>query len=262
MDDLSWRRWQEFSERMARTCYADHKKPDLEFILSEVHHFFDCCGKWEIAAFSSWDNSDPYPRESGYFERSRRCECWWRNGGPRPIHNGQSPDCDICGGDPNWLPMSSGNYPCDMVQEMADQAIPFWECGSCRHHEYTDYRRYYASQKAGLDRAQRASYVAWRSAAVPWWPCSCDDDRCAWEEAWLEQWFDPVRCCLRAGIDFAGEASAGVLGFTAGDLRRMWPEGVPDWVFPPDEKLSIAFTSPPVVSGTFADLPDNAGVVL
>lgn len=41
---------------------------------------------------------------------------------------------------------------------------------------------------------------------------------------------DPVHCCVRAGLDIASSPSAGVAGFTAGDIRRMYPEGVPDWV--------------------------------
>lgn len=45
-----------------------------------------------------------------------------------------------------------------------------------------------------------------------------------------EQWEGPVRCCIRAGLDVASSPSAGVVGFTMGDLRRMYPEGLPDWV--------------------------------
>lgn len=39
-----------------------------------------------------------------------------------------------------------------------------------------------------------------------------------------------VSCCIRAGLDQASSPSCGVLGFTVGDLRRMYPEGLPDWV--------------------------------
>lgn len=45
-----------------------------------------------------------------------------------------------------------------------------------------------------------------------------------------DQWEGPVRCCVRAGLDLACEPSAGVVGFTVGDLRRMYPEGIPDWL--------------------------------
>lgn len=39
-----------------------------------------------------------------------------------------------------------------------------------------------------------------------------------------------LRCCIRAACDVAVAPSAGVLGFTVGDLRQMWPEGIPAWV--------------------------------
>lgn len=41
---------------------------------------------------------------------------------------------------------------------------------------------------------------------------------------------EPVHCCLRAGLDLVGEQSDGVLGFTVGDLKRMYPEGIPEWI--------------------------------
>lgn len=39
-----------------------------------------------------------------------------------------------------------------------------------------------------------------------------------------------VSCCIRAGLDVALTPSAGVLGWTVGDLRRMYPLGLPAWV--------------------------------
>ncbi|WP_193214971.1 hypothetical protein [Luteolibacter marinus] len=40
-----------------------------------------------------------------------------------------------------------------------------------------------------------------------------------------------VKCCLRAACDVAASPSAGVLGWTVGDLRRMWKgRRIPDWV--------------------------------
>lgn len=39
-----------------------------------------------------------------------------------------------------------------------------------------------------------------------------------------------VSCCIRAGLDRASSPSCGVVGFTVGDLRRMYPEGLPRWV--------------------------------
>lgn len=76
----------------------------------------------------------------------------------------------------------------------------------------------------------------------------------------IEKWMGPARCCVRAGLDMACEPSAGVVGFTAGDIRRMYPDGVPDWVFPPGERLHYWLSDE--INGTFAELPDDAGVVL
>jgi hypothetical protein len=59
-----------------------------------------------------------------------------------------------------------------------------------------------------------------------------------------------VSCCIRAGLDCASSPSAGVLGFTVGDLRRMYPEKIPDWV--------VKDFQPPITP----EVPDNAGVWL
>ncbi|KKN41847.1 hypothetical protein LCGC14_0719070 [marine sediment metagenome] len=76
-------------------------------------------------------------------------------------------------------------------------------------------------------------------------------------EQWEEQWGGPVHCCIRAGLDMACAPSGGVVGFTAGDIRAMYPEGVPEWLFPSDEKLVYALSGG-ASSGTFSELPDDA----
>lgn len=58
-----------------------------------------------------------------------------------------------------------------------------------------------------------------------------------------ERWCGRVRCCLRAGLDLAVEPSAGVLGFTKGDLERMYPEGVPKWIRDGWGKMNAEFHS-------------------
>jgi len=80
-------------------------------------------------------------------------------------------------------------------------------------------------------------------------------------QQWDDQWGGSVRCCLRAGLDMAASLSGGVLGFTAGDIRKMYPEGVPEWVFPRDKKLMRGMLDP-VENGTFAELPDDAPLCL
>jgi hypothetical protein len=41
---------------------------------------------------------------------------------------------------------------------------------------------------------------------------------------------DQVICCIRTGFDMAVKQSGGVIGFTAGDVRRMYDGAVPDWI--------------------------------
>jgi len=90
--------------------------------------------------------------------------------------------------------------------------------------------------------------------------CRCDEIEWMHFEQYDTQWFGPVRCCIRAGVDMACEPSAGVIGFSAGDVRRMYPEGVPDWVFPPDERLQYWLSDK--LNGTFTDMADEAKLVL
>jgi len=83
------------------------------------------------------------------------------------------------------------------------------------------------------------------------------------EERHYEQFVSPVVCCIRAGMDLAVAPSAGVPGFTAGDLRKMYPEGVPDWITGgPEHRWAFAFTEPMRLNGTFAEMPDEAELCL
>lgn len=68
-----------------------------------------------------------------------------------------------------------------------------------------------------------------------------------------DRWESPLHCCIRSGVDFAYEPSVGVLGYTAGDLRAMYPEGVPDWISSQWEK-----DGKPV---NFAEILDDAGLI-
>lgn len=45
----------------------------------------------------------------------------------------------------------------------------------------------------------------------------------------VERWFTPVNCCLRAGIDVVMGHFHGVVGYTMGHVRQMYPEGLPSW---------------------------------
>jgi hypothetical protein len=79
-------------------------------------------------------------------------------------------------------------------------------------------------------------------------------------ERWDDHWGSRIRCCLRSGLDMAIGGAVGVIGFTAGDLRRMYPEGVPEWITGGDESWVMAQSREPV--GTFAELSDDAEVIL
>lgn len=85
--------------------------------------------------------------------------------------------------------------------------------------------------------------------------CQCEEIEDLAYEQWDEQWGGPVRCCIRAGIDVAVSPSAGVVGFCIGDLRRMFPDGLPDWV---SSYVAGGFDPGVIVS----DIPDEEPVWL
>lgn len=77
------------------------------------------------------------------------------------------------------------------------------------------------------------------------WRCyPCDDFTRYMDSDGLSHWHEgkceeingefgtQVMCCIRAGFDVAVTPSGGVIGdrFTAGMIRRMFPEGLPDYV--------------------------------
>lgn len=96
-----------------------------------------------------------------------------------------------------------------------------------------------------------------------------DSYRRGWRyRKWDDLWGVRLRCCLRAGIDLASSPSMGVMGFSAGDLRQMYPFGVPEWVSGGDEPWKanmingivpgVGFTmNQPILNGPFASIADN-----
>ncbi len=44
------------------------------------------------------------------------------------------------------------------------------------------------------------------------------------------KFLNQIMCCLRAGVDVAVKPSGGVVGFTIGDVRRMFGNRLPQWV--------------------------------
>lgn len=63
-----------------------------------------------------------------------------------------------------------------------------------------------------------------------YWSLPYEDEKPGVYDKARDRWCGPASCCIRAGLDVAVSPSAGVVGFTVGDLRKMYPEGVPDWV--------------------------------
>lgn len=51
-----------------------------------------------------------------------------------------------------------------------------------------------------------------------------------WERNGDGKFASCIAACIRAGMDVAAEQSAGVVGFTVGDVRRMYGGVIPDWV--------------------------------
>lgn len=49
-------------------------------------------------------------------------------------------------------------------------------------------------------------------------------------QRWQAQFMGPVACCVRAGLDMATVITGGVVGFTVGNLRAMFPGGIPEYV--------------------------------
>lgn len=154
MTDEQFDRWKEFSLRMAKTCYANSRRPSGEWVLSWVEDVFDRIESADyIPDIIRWDDS-----------------------------------------------RGNATLVCDHVSEMMGGDWPGYRpCRACRFQDHPG-------------------------------DCRCDEIEVIAGEQWEEQWAGPVNCCVRAGLDLAAEPSAGVIGFSVGDLRRMYPDGLPDWV--------------------------------
>lgn len=235
MTQEQYERWMDFALRMARTCYAAHRRPSCAWIVGSVQDFFGFLDPLDIPLILDWDNSDDYPEKHGREHHLSWCGC----NGLRHAHGGEPrPDCGECRGSGLHYALFSGPLMCDYFTGMWDD-------------------EYYGIEGSVADE-----------------PSDTLDERrsMAWEQ-YQDQWCGPVACCVRAGIDMACAPSMGVMGFTAGDIRKMYPDGVPAWLFPPNEKLEVQ-TFKGVIpgvglvpgdryeNGTFADLPDEASVWL
>lgn len=156
MTPAQYEHWCDFAIRMARTCYADHKRPGGQEILDWVMEFLE---RWseDYVHVKNWDQSDDWDYVCDDFHSWEDDYCpnfWWR------IHD-----------------------------ELVDESLD-WE----------------AREATASERAEKA------------------------QEQWTEQFMGPVRCCIRSALDMATEIGGGVVGFTLGDVRAMYPEGIPPFV--------------------------------
>jgi len=224
MTSEQFERWRDFALRMARTCYATSRRPSVTWIEEVVRDFFSSIDDEDVPCIVDWDNSRPYRPGDRLYQRRYRCPCWHCRGSPRKS------DC---------------RYKCE-DGEIYDYAAPY--CMGDAMMEFLDeYRPSAPDCRACSDPDSDDE-------------CRCDEIRDHHYEQWDDQYGGPIQCCVRAGLDFAASPSAGVLGFTAGDVRRMYPEGVPTWLFPPAERLHHWPSGEP--DGLFVELPDSAGIVL
>jgi hypothetical protein len=243
MTQEQYDRWKDFAMRMARTCFPKH--PDAKWIEEAVLDFFDGLPEEDIVCFVDWDNSQPYP-EGHKFRRAKgtyRCCCRYKDISLMDTPHAPVADCQACGGTGTATHWTRPYCVGSTMQE--------WEWEYLRRYadmpEKTE-RRIEIFENAGMQN-------------------EADDLRRRWED----HWSGPVRCCVRAGMDCASSPSAGVMGFTAGDIRRMYPEGVPDWVSGGDERWTTQHWDGVIsgvglvpgkseVNGTFASMPDDAEI--
>ncbi len=220
--------WHDFAMRMARTCYATSRRPSMRWIVNRINDFFEGAHADELACIINWEHSTTFPEDSIYYGRASTatyCGCdGWRN-----KHGTPNPDCPECHGRGVHYALNRGGLACDMLTESLDghRGYPP-QCRACEEDD---------------DDSE----------------CRCDDIEYNYYEQWADQWESPVHSCVRAGLDMLANR-AGVLGFTCGDLRRMYPEGVPEWVCPADEELMIMGNGS--AGYTFAGASDDMGIVL
>jgi hypothetical protein len=235
MTNEQYARWKDFALRMARTCFSRHRRPNAKWIVDVVEEWFDYFDQDDVPCIVDWDSSTKYPPGNPHHGRqtwTSYCGC----DGYRYEYEQPNPDCsECCGTGVHYAPVESA-LVCDMMTEFLDgyRGYSPW-CKACGD----SYNRY-DNRHGGT--------------------CRCDDIEYLYYEQWDDQWGGPVRCCIRAGLDCASAPSAGVIGFTKGDLLEMYPEGVPDWVFPPDEQLGYWLSDE--LNGTFRELDDSAQLVL
>ena len=191
MTPEQFERWGDFAERMARTIYGDSKRPSGAWVMDQVLSIWADL-RDDAGKIHNWDNGDDHLYVCDVVQEAEGCE--------RPGFYWDITD-----------------RVKEKIQE-ADNALSD-EIRELPEHEQEEA---YRALNAYLD-ALRDKLIGEDEENVR------RREQLAIEQ-WSDQFFGPVRCCLRAGLDMAAAPSGGVVGFTAGDIRRMYPEGMPDWL--------------------------------
>ncbi len=217
-------RWHDFARRMATTAFVGRQRPDAVWIAGEVEDLLAWLDRPTTRKLRSWDG------EKGV----------------------------------------DGMYLCDWMSErcsdLFDQFVAFRRYRPPEGQappdppkrlgwDHPETRRVYAVQEHHATRyAEKAD--AWDDRDYEQL-VGYSREMLAFRQ-FEAQWWGPVACCIRAGLDVACEPSGGVLGFDLGDLRRMYPEGVPDW-------LAKGWADPegqPLTPEAFRSQPETAGIWL
>jgi len=199
MNEQQYDRWRDFALRMARTCWTNRSRPKRDWIVTAVEDFLDSVEDWEL--IESWECSADYPEGHQYRRATYDGPCWCTLNPPKKK---SKKVCSACNGTGRRVAWASRSPLCDDMTCWADGYIDEQLQQLTTKREWQRYER--LRDKDDWDKAD------------------------ALGEAIRDLYLSPVACCVRAGFDCAVKASMGVLGFTAGDLRRMYPDGVPDWV--------------------------------
>ncbi len=191
MTDEQYQRWKDFALRMARSCFRGQRRPGPRHIVACVWEVFADIESGSCAI----DKDDLATIQS------------WENSGEYPE------------GNPKRERKRQGTYcNCDGYRH-ANGGQPNRSCPECRG--------------SGIHNAWKTGPLVCDVVSEydeSWMPRYWNDRN---QEAWewrRDRWCDDARCCIRAGLDMALNDGYGVLGFSAGDMRRMYPTGVPDWI--------------------------------
>lgn len=229
-------RWRDFALRMAHTCWTNRNRPSRDWIVEQVQEVFGLLIVEDMPCYANWDHSNPYPEGHASYCRTYRRPCW--------DCQGQGCDKSYCE-DGHVYEYATPLCISDQMSEWEDE----WWYSIASLATKAEYRRWERLSEVGrVDEAEELHRKI------------------------IDHWTSPVICCVRAGMDCAIAPSAGVMGFTAGDLRRMYPEGVPGWVTgdEPWKTIEVAGVIPGVgfvpretdEATAFSDLPDDATVWL